>query len=284
MLVVTEVIPPEAPALGQPGREPDASRTEPALAVEGGASAPDPRTDAARPTPDAGAVVIGGAPGPCKHQLCESFEAYADGAKPDPAVWRSGGVAVGSTRAARGSKALRVVARGIGEWFIRETRTFPAANGRFFGRVFFWIEQQPTTPFVHWTLVEASERAAGGGRVVRYGGFFNPDPARETFWFNIETHATGETGTGDYATTIPLHTWHCIEWSFDTAKNEAHMWWNGVERPKLRWTDSRPSQPQFDFPAFQSLSLGWAAYQRADAGFEVWIDEIAVDGERIGCD
>ena len=37
---------------------------------------------------------------------------------------------------------------------------------------------------------------------------------------------------------------------------------------------------------FDQLLLGWTHYQQYDKigpNFDVWIDEVAVDGERIGC-
>src|SRR5262249_39950519 len=100
----------------------------------------------------------------------------------------------------------------------------------------------------------------------------------------IETHGAGETGTGDFNTTIPLKSWQCLEWYFNTPKNEARLWWNGQERTKLGWSDSRSNEPKYDFPEFKSLSIGWGTYQKPDAPFEVWIDEIAIGNERIGCD
>jgi hypothetical protein len=34
---------------------------------------------------------------------------------------------------------------------------------------------------------------------------------------------------------------------------------------------------------FTEMRVGWNNYQAADPGFVVWIDEIAVHSERIGC-
>lgn len=278
---------PSTPSMPMRSSQPPLDAGVPAVdarpAADDVASATDARAPAV-PTPDAAPVMIGGDPRPCPFQLCESFESYADGAKPDPAIWRSGGVAVDSTRAARGKKALKVVATYGESWYIRETKTFPAPNGAFYGRLFYWVDQQPTTPQIHWTMIEASDQPGGGGKVLRYGGFYMLNPSREVYWFNIETRGQGETGTGDFNTPIPLKTWHCVEWYFDTPKSEAHLWHDGQARPKLDWANSRPTQPQYTFPELKSLSIGWGTYQKPDAPFVVWIDEIAIDGARVGCD
>ena len=34
---------------------------------------------------------------------------------------------------------------------------------------------------------------------------------------------------------------------------------------------------------FQSVRVGWEQYQPISTAYEVWIDEIALDDERIGC-
>jgi hypothetical protein len=40
-----------------------------------------------------------------------------------------------------------------------------------------------------------------------------------------------------------------------------------------------------EIPVFKSLGVGWANYQNAPGeGFVVWIDEVAIDTKRIGCE
>ena len=78
--------------------------------------------------------------------------------------------------------------------------------------------------------------------------------------------------------------WHCAEWYFDTPKNEARFWWNGQERPRLHWVNNKPDQPQFTFPDVKAQSIGWAEYQGTKTPYESYIDEIAIDPNRIGCD
>ncbi len=60
------------------------------------------------------------------------------------------------------------------------------------------------------------------------------------------------------------------------------MWKDGVELPALHAT-SPFNGVAFKMPVFDALNIGWAHYQNPEAGFEVWVDEVAVDAQRIGC-
>jgi hypothetical protein len=69
---------------------------------------------------------------------------------------------------------------------------------------------------------------------------------------------------------------------FNMTTSEARIWLDDVERPKLHWQNNMPGM--FSFPAaIQSLSFGWVEYQPPATPWEVWLDEIAVDANPIGC-
>jgi hypothetical protein len=218
--------------------------------------------------------------------LVEGFESAQDGQPPDPAIWAGGKVTVGSVRAARGTKALHVLPFNSGSFLIRETKTFPALARSFYTRIFLWVEQQPGAAsagnLYHWTTIEASDQAGGGGRVIRLGGHIdNQVMGGNWLRFNYNTHVNGETGKSDVNAIIPPKTWTCLEAYFDMGAQEARFWMNDMERPALHW---KASDPKFPFPAaVQSLSFGWAEYQGTPKPFEVWIDEIAIDAQPIGC-
>jgi hypothetical protein len=242
--------------------------------------------DAFRPAPDGNS-----APTACKYALCESFENYRDGEVPDPAVWsqRATKATVGSAFAARGSKALHLPAFTKDAVQIRETKTFPALGKAFFARVYLYVDKQPTeVPAVlyHWTLIEASEASQDSGHRVRLGGHIEKSVG-PTDWlrFNYETGLPvmpHETGLSDPSAVIEPKKWHCIEVYFDMATSEARVWLDNVEHTKLHWQNNMPGR--FSFPAaIQSLSFGWVEYQPPATPWEVWLDEIAVDGQRIGC-
>jgi hypothetical protein len=203
---------------------------------------------------------------------------------PDPAVWQkavSGGgtIEVVSTMARRGRKSLHIrTPAGPSETYLHESKTFPAMGNAFYGRLFFTFDRRPAA-FVHWNVVEG--RGTGNNNRIRYGGINNMSFGN-WFLFNIQRLGANETGRDDDADPpIPARTWVCMEWMFDGTANEARLWRDGVERPKMHVTGL---DPQFAMPTFHDLFIGWAIYQNIEAGYEVWIDSIALDSQKIGCD
>jgi hypothetical protein len=238
------------------------------------------------PAPDASVEV--GTPGACKYLLCESFEDIADGAPPNPAIWTrtSNDIVVDSARAANGGKkALHIPPLLRGAKYIRENKTVAAMGKSFYGRLFFWIEKQPTekpATLYHWTLLEADEAdSISAGRVLRLGGHIE---ASGTNWlrFNFETHGNpGETGLSDQSAVLSPRQWYCAEFYYSLTDNEARFWLDGVEDPKLHW---KGPMAGYTFPAAIAwMTFGWAEYQAALTPWELWIDEIALDTKKIGC-
>jgi hypothetical protein len=208
----------------------------------------------------------------------------AEGALPDPAVWQravSGGgtIEVVSTMAKRGMKSLHIrTPASPSETYLRETKTFPANGNAFYGRLFFNFDRRPAA-FVHWNAVEG--RGVGNNNRIRFGGIANMTFGH-WFLFNVQRLGAEEIGIDDNPNPpLPARTWICMEWMFAGGSNEARLWWDGVERPKLHVMGLAP---QFAMPVFRELFIGWAIYQNIEAGFEVWIDEIAIDAQKIGCE
>lgn len=234
--------------------------------------------------------------------LCEDFEDPQ--IDEDRWIFQVGGgstLDLGSTYAARGSQAVRI-----------QTGTNPGARGylanedvlaltgdEFYGRMFFYIEQgaggrtdgQPT---VHWNYfegagpltIDASEYTA----LVREGGItrYHPDLDDQYYLFNYEMapHPPGfsEVAQGGPHSPFPEWegVWFCVEWWYDGPNNEARLWSNAVELPEVHITGV-VDDLQIDMPPFDQLRFGWQHYQPINDPYIVWIDEIAIDDERIGC-
>ena len=220
----------------------------------------------------------------CKWTLCESFESLPDGPYPAGRVWRPGSAAsrlvVDGTRAARGSKkALRVTtAAGPSETYLYQSETFAKTGNAFWGRMFVWIDVAPTA-FVHWNFVEL--RGSDNKRATRYGGIGAAGGRNSTYLFNVETHGNGEKALGDNLN-VPQKSWLCVEWFFDGDKNEARLFHDGQERTRVHYANNWGAGMSF-LPPFRSLHVGWALYQKVDRGYSVWIDDLAIDKQRIGC-
>jgi hypothetical protein len=256
------------------------------------AANPDP--DGGTPTDASGgaepgqAPGIGGPPRPCRWKFCESFEETTAGTAPNPAVWtrNADDVVVANRRAARGSQALHVGPLKGGSHYINESKSFEATGPTFYGRMFLWIESfpvespQPPTTVYHWDFFEATGQPDGGGFAVRLGGH-NRASGELFLRLNIEPHsALPETGLFDKHFPLKTKRWYCIEWFLDGPKSEARFWYDGMERTDLHW---QKTQPTYVFPAFRSMKFGWYEHQGSRTPYEAYIDEIALDTERIGC-
>lgn len=78
-------------------------------------------------------------------------------------------------------------------------------------------------------------------------------------------------------------TWNCVEWELDppasgTATTTTDVWVNGTEVSSLHLTNT----PMSDLGL---LGFGVGFYQVTSlSGYDVWIDDIYVDTQRVGCD
>ncbi len=226
--------------------------------------------------------------------LCENFETGAI----NPSIWTvTGGsaVAVGTAEHARGNYALHITRVGNGSAYIKETKTFPAKNNTYYGRVFVKFISLPATPmgYAHWTIIAAAGSVVDGE--IRVSGQRPTNPSAKQLFGVGTDNRTQTTGTGDWTISdadppgnpraVPLNEWMCIEWLHQGSTNETRFWWDAVEHPSLHTTSNTMpvnSNP-FILPQFNNLWLGWAEYQASTQTFELWMDEIAVHSSRIGC-
>jgi len=228
-------------------------------------------------------------------QLCEDFESGTL----DTATWTAIGGSkpvIDGLQKARGNMALHLTISGNGQSAIRETKTFPATNNTYYGRVFAYFASLPDTAgglsYAHWTMIAASGTGVTGE--IRVSGQLQ---GGNNLW-GVGTDSTGSAnGTGDWTNpdkdpngkplAVPTGQWLCIEWLHKGDTNETRFWWDGVEHPSLYTNPSTPhggnSSVQYMLPEFKQVWLGWQEYQATTEKFELWLDEIAIDKDRIGC-
>ena len=226
-------------------------------------------------------------------QLCEDFE----NGMIDPA-WTVEGTkpVVDTMEHARGTHALHITQHGNGLSYIKETSTFPEANNTYFGRVFVYFKSLPAPlpdggmTYAHWTMLAGSGTGQPGE--IRVSGQLQN--GRNLFGVGTDT-GTDDAGSGDWTnsdndpkgspTAVPLGQWLCIEWMHKGDTSETQFWWDGALHPSLSTTASMHggnSNP-YVLPQFTQVWVGWQEYQTSSEVFELWIDEIAIDSQRIGC-
>lgn len=221
-------------------------------------------------------------------ELCDGFETPTL----DAATWTVNGATptIDGTHAARGSTALHVHTLANGLSYIKETKTFPATGNAYWGRMFVWFDALPTAPdYAHWTIVGASGSDVPGE--IRVSGQYYPNEQKNFFGVGTDGGATGDWNNRDGdngPTTPPLQQWICVEWLHDTGNDETRFYWDADEHPSLRTSVTMHGGAQnqtYQLPQFNSVWVGWWLYQANPTPnhYDVWIDEVAIDKDRIGC-
>jgi hypothetical protein len=201
--------------------------------------------------------------------FCEGFEAGAI----NTTLWGKNVTAGNSTvdidptQHYRGQASLRAHAEGVSPQYIqaliRTTLPFKPAYVRLFAKL-------PSAPPA---MAISVFDVPGGGAVY------------------LSTHATGTLRVAGVspgfehvsAELVTRDVWHCFEWKIDDGSQsdagtgEIRAWLDGAEVPAVRHTP-------FDASGFVGLSIGVELVLTAGTQpFDVFIDEVAIDDQPIGC-
>jgi hypothetical protein len=236
---------------------------------------------AAIPAP-AGAAEI---PPPCGELLfCEDFQALPTGGATS-LKWgvdtRHGTLTVEKLR--RGQKVLHVHTEGNGRAFLR-VDDFAAPDNSFYGRVRLRADSLPRRPdWAHYTLIEATGQ---GPEIVRpLGGQYVPTLDTALWGVGADGGPTGDWTNWRESAPSREDVWQCVEWRMDASDNRIELWFDGVAQPDLTvsTTDHGGNPVDFLFPRFDTIKFGWQLYQPNDDSHDLWLDDIALGAERIGC-
>jgi hypothetical protein len=236
--------------------------------------------------------------------FCDDFEDDVSGQFPS-APWQnntgSGAVVrVDGVQAFSGQQAVHVNAppnqpyrRGYFSLEQGSSDIFPAVSRGMFGRAMLWLDATPNA-VVHWTIIQAEGRAADGTHdtYYRYGG---QQQGGAGIMASYETNSGVSTDCYSHsATRMPVQRWACVEWHFDVGRSEMQLWLDGTELADMHVVD-RPTTPGSGClgnalngewlapPAFTTLHLGWENYQMSSNDRNLWIDDVAIGTERMGC-
>lgn len=261
--------------------------------VDGG-SGPDTGAVDASATSDTGAD--GGPAGfDCASAVfCDDFEGASVGGPP-ASPWTvsssQGAVVVDDAHAASGSHALHVTTEdGSGTYrrayaVLSGTPLFPAVSTEMYGRMRLWLVATPTGS-VHWTNIQAEGDVSGMGfrSLYRYGGQHDG-----RIMANYETNGVSSDCWDHSATVMPTGRWACLEWHYRTSTDEMELSLDGTPLDDVHVVGAGEGCGGHDTgdhwyaPVFDRLSLGWEHYQATSAR-EMWIDDVAIDDQPIGCD
>lgn len=252
--------------------------------------------------------------------ICDDFEKYTSGTtdlSPDWITYTySGAVKVDGTKPRAGKQSLHLTTQaGMRHYadIIRETRGKALLPLKHFGRMMVWLTAIP--PQSHWNLnlssgplkgfpEEIGKFAEGG----MFGKLMSNYAQRERAKLNGEYLLRGggpeqgdKAADADCAVAAPSQTisaakWVCWEWEFDGTADSAFLWIDGQAMTEIDAVhngkqcqgpgfNNKPMSASYGWESpevFDKLIIGYEQYQDTP-GQEVWIDDVAVGGERIGC-
>jgi hypothetical protein len=187
--------------------------------------------------------------------------------------------------ATRHNKHLRIQTAGNGRAFLKVSGFKPVGNS-FWGRVQLRVDAFPTSPhWAHWTLVEAT--GEGPGYVRPLGGQYVPTVGKNLWGVGSDGGPTGDWTAWRESAPARASVWQCVEWRMDASDNEISVWIDGEAKPELTVSTRRHggADADFIFPRFDTVKFGWQLYQGnpTPSSYDVRMDDIALDDERIGC-
>jgi hypothetical protein len=182
---------------------------------------------------------------------------------------------------------IAAATNGARRFVYGNSEAFGAAH---WGRIFYRVQLPVPTPFVHSTMVSFQ----GDGPTIGAADFRVVDTvkmeganATHQFLYNVQPSGS------EFAKGSPYNwrfeaSWHCAEWHVDATTQTYEFFFDGTQVQEIRIMNgagnygsgnNRSHLPM----VFTEMRVGWNNYQAADPGYVAWIDEIAVDTNRIGC-
>jgi hypothetical protein len=250
-----------------------------------------PAPDAAGPAPDAaiGALCPAGA------LLCDDFEKYPADAPPPRTAWRTnlngGDVRVDGTRAFSGARSVRVTTMADGKARSAMLQKqgaplFPIEGNLFYGRMMIWLTDAPTT--THWA--NANARGMVPGTTTRatymYGGLA-PGYLSAGYLAIDSGNTLADCWKKSGGVTLPEQRWACVEWEFDGPNAELHYWLDGKPIDGLtvvrKGDGCGAYQGIWQGPVWDELNLGWSHAQTSPIPVEMWLDDVVIARQRVGC-
>lgn len=230
--------------------------------------------------PEGGAPSIGGAatggsggeaPPACTALLCEDFES---GVELDARKWTTSvgyhpdnGVAIQSDNVAHGSFAARAHLSETQGGFaiLREAVTFPELADSLWGRAYFFTTLPAETGHTGFFSAYVDE-----DRVFEVG-------AGNGTWQLTYYPSPGSENPAGYPGEVPVGEWVCFEWHFDRVGSPRIEIFIDGESVAVYENNEGEVAP------LTSVGLGMDNHSATVGSNDVYLDDIAIDAERVGC-
>jgi hypothetical protein len=228
---------------------------------------------------------------PGKYIICEDFEGTDVGGIPQGWTKHGDPVAVADDAAVSGARSLKM--GPIESWERRIYHDGSMLGTGHWGRVRYKAQLPVPDAFVHSTIVALYGTGPTTGpqevRVVDTvkedkDGFNNDgNGSHFQYLYNVQPNGA-EFGKGsDYDWKFDGE-WHCAEWHIDGPTQSYDFYIDDQHVEKISIANGPGNYNGSEIPdSFAEVRVGWTNYQSAPPGFTAWIDDVALDNERIGC-
>jgi hypothetical protein len=156
-------------------------------------------------------------------------------------------------------------------------KDLPALRDHVFGRAFMWIADSSAGHSPYFTAGLSCASCTGTPCVCPYDpvgeDHFEVAQSNGAFQTTIEGSFGERPGGGGQ---VPSKAWTCVEWEFDRLNNAINIWRDGASQATFH--DTGDHSPLVS--AFNVFTFGYA---RTPVAVEMYVDDIALDTQRIGC-
>ncbi len=219
-------------------------------------------------------------------KVCENFEKGEVGQIPEGwSLKKPATVGIQADQAARGEQSLRIdIAGGKGTVIAMMKReNLGDLAHRHYGRMFYRIQGPGFPESIHFDVMEGDGPWAGHQNAVRFAATgYGPGTATSNWAWIYNVQPFDPVGTefvtrGDRSAHPRIDQWMCLEWLLDADAQEAQYFDDGVPIGYLHIDTERS-----EIPVLTNISVGMQKFQQTGA-LRAWVDEVALDDERIGC-
>ncbi len=223
-------------------------------------------------------------------KLCEDFESTNAGALPTGWTAKTGwnnhpateyGVATDQHHGA-GTKSFKSTTALPGQTRIQKAlSSLGATANKHWGRVFYKVQNSPQVPigangaYYHVTFIGLQGQTES--RVVDTV----ESPQRTIqYLYNLPDDSCCNGSSYNYAYD---GAWHCAEWSLDTTAGSYRFFVDGAEVTSIAVTNNHNGGAKISGSNYSQLFLGPIFYVNPTGALTAWVDDLAIDDTRIGC-
>lgn len=214
-------------------------------------------------------------------KFCEDFESGAPGALPSGWMtlmgWGQGTIAVSMDSAHDGTKSLKSSSPNTGEPRAQHSlSSLGATAGTHWGRVFYRVatpapNASNTSQWFHITFVGL--RANDESRVV---DTVQSPSGTIQYLYNLPDDSCCNGSSYDWRYD---GNWHCAEWYVNNGTDAYRFFLDGTELTSLAFTGKTEAR----LADFTSIALGAIYYVPSNGTLTTYLDDLAIDDARIGC-